>query len=137
MSTRIRRLGMLALFAGAIGLASATTVHVRLSGAQEVPAVKTAASGEAVISVMPDHRVKGEVVTHGVKPTMVHIHEGAAGANGPILIWLKHTAAHTWRVPAGAKLTAAQYKAFLAGDLYLNVHSARHPAGEIRGQIMP
>lgn len=137
MHTLIKRLGVLALLAGAIGLAGATTVHVRLSGAQEVPAVKTAASGTAVISVMADHVVRGEVITRGVKPTMVHIHQGAAGTNGPILIWLKHTAAHTWRVPPGAKLTKAEYKAFLAGDLYLNVHSKAHPAGEIRGQIRP
>lgn len=137
MNLPIKRLGAVALLAGAIGLAGATTVHVRLSGAQEVPPVKTAARGEAVISVLPDHKVSGELTTHGVRPTMVHIHEGAAGANGPIVIWLKHTAGQTWRVPPGARLTGAQYKAFLAGDLYLNVHSARHPAGEIRGQIKP
>lgn len=137
MTTVYKRLAALVLLAGAIGLASATTVHVRLSGAQEVPAVKSAARGTAVISVMPNHHVSGEVITHGVKPTMVHIHEGAAGTNGPILIWLKHTGRNVWKVPAGAKLTAAQYKAFLAGHLYLNVHSHRHPGGEIRGQITP
>ena len=133
----IQRLGMIALLAGGIGLASAATVHVRLTGAQEVPAVTTAARGEAVITVLANHQVSGWVVTHGVKPTMVHIHEGAAGTNGPIVIWLKHSSGHTWRVPPGSKLTEAQYRAFRAGDLYLNVHSARHPAGEIRGQISP
>ena len=133
----IQRLGAVALLAGGIGLASATTVHVRLTGAQEVPPVKTAATGEAVISVMPDHKVSGAVVTHGIKAFMAHIHEAAAGANGPVIIVLRHSAAHTWRVPPGAKLTGAQYRAFLAGDLYLNVHSKRHPAGEIRGQIKP
>lgn len=137
MSQVLKRLAAIVLLASVIGFAHATTVHVRLSGAQEVPAVHTAARGSAVISVMPDHKVRGHVTTHGVKPTMVHIHEGAAGTNGPILIWLKHTGKNTWRVPAGAKLTAAQYRAFLAGHLYLNVHSHRHPAGEIRGQIRP
>lgn len=135
--TRIQRLAAVMLFAGGIGLASATTVHVRLTGAQEVPPVKTAATGEAVISVLPDREVSGEVHTHGVKAFMAHIHEAAAGANGPVIIALQHSAAHTWRVPPGAKLTVAQYRAFLAGDLYLNVHSKRHPAGEIRGQIRP
>jgi hypothetical protein len=133
----LQRLGALALLAGGIGLASATTVHVRLTGAQEVPPVKTAATGEAVISVLPNHKVSGEVVTHGVKAFMAHIHEAARGANGPVVIALQHSAAHTWRVPAGAKLTGAEYRAFLAGDLYLNVHSKRHPAGAIRGQIKP
>lgn len=137
MITLIKRFGALVLLAGALGVASATTVHVRLSGAAEVPAVKSAASATAVISVLPDHAVRGELTTHGIRPTMVHIHEGAAGTNGPIVIWLKHTSANVWRVPAGAKLTPAQYRAFRAGDLYLNVHSHRHPAGELRGQIKP
>ncbi len=133
----LQKLGAAALLVCGIGLASATTIHVRLTGAQEVPPVKTAATGEAVISVLPDHKVSGEVITHGIKAFMAHIHEAAAGANGPVIIALQHTAAHTWRVPPGAKLTGAEYRAFLAGDLYLNVHSRRHPAGEIRGQIKP
>ena len=137
MIRHIKRFGVLALLAGALGVASATTVHVHLSGAAEVPAVKSAASARAVISVLPNHAVRGELLTHGIRPTMVHIHECAAGTNGPVVIGLKHTGANIWRVPAGAKLTPAQYRAFLAGDLYLNVHSHRHPAGALRGQIKP
>ena len=137
MITQIKRFGVLALLAGALGVASATTVHVRLSGAAEVPAVKSAASARAVITVLPDHAVRGEVITHGIRPTMVHIHRGAAGTNGPVVIGLKHMGTNVWRLPPGAKLTPDQYRAFLAGDLYLNVHSHRHPAGELRGQIKP
>jgi hypothetical protein len=40
-------------------------------------------------------------------------------------------------VPADAKLTDEQYESYTAGDLYINVHSAGHKDGEIRGQIKP
>ena len=37
--------------------------------------------------------------------------------------------------PDGAKLTEAQYAAYKAGNLYVNVHSAKFPNGEVRAQI--
>ena len=36
-----------------------------------------------------------------------------------------------------ATLTEAQAKQFMDGESYINVHTKDHPAGEIRGQIMP
>ena len=35
----------------------------------------------------------------------------------------------------GVKLTEAQMASFKAGNLYVNVHSAANPGGEIRGQL--
>jgi len=43
----------------------------------------------------------------------------------------------TWSVPAGAKLTDAQYKSYVAGKLYVNVYSAAHKGGKIRAQLSP
>jgi hypothetical protein len=40
-------------------------------------------------------------------------------------------------VPDNAKLTEEQYRRFQMGELYVNVHSAAHPDGEIRGQLKP
>ncbi len=137
MKKLLKRLACIALLGGASGWAAAATVHVRLSGAQEVPAVKSVARGEGIITVLPNHALRAEVIVHGFKPTMVHIHEGAAGHNGPPIIWLKPAGAHRWRVAPGTKLTTTEYAAFRAGNLYFNVHSARHPAGELRGQIKP
>jgi hypothetical protein len=72
-----------------------------------------------------------------MQPTAAHIHEAAQGTNGPIVIPLTKSSDATWSVPAGAKLTDAQYKSYLAGNLYVNVHSAAHKGGEIRAQLSP
>jgi hypothetical protein len=119
------------------GIAMAAESTVMLSGAQEVPAVTTSAKGEGTISINADKTVSGSVTTSGVTGTMAHIHEAAAGKNGPIIIPLEKKGDNQWVVPANAKLTDAQYKAYMAGDLYVNVHSDAHKGGEIRAQIEP
>lgn len=111
------------------------TGGVKLSGAQEVPAVSTMASGAGAIMVAADKSVSGSITTMGIAGKAAHIHQGAMGANGPVIVPLTKTGDSTWSVPAGAKLTDAQYAAYLAGGLYVNVHSAANPGGEIRAQI--
>lgn len=125
------------LLAAGVGIASAGTVHVTLKGSQETPPVKTMAHGSAAIEVKADGSVSGKVATSGIKGTMAHIHEGAPGTAGQPIIALKAGPNGTWLVPLGSKLSSDQYKEFLAGDLYVNVHSAAHPGGEIRGQLKP
>jgi len=112
-------------------------VKVTLSGDQEVPGVKTSATGTGTISVGADKSVSGSVMTTGVAGTMAHIHEGAPGKNGGVAVPLAKNGDNGWSVPAGAKLSDAQYEAFKAGNLYVNVHSTANPGGEIRGQIKP
>jgi hypothetical protein len=112
-------------------------VKVTLSGDQEVPAVKTAAAGSGTITIADDKSVSGGVTTSGVAATMAHIHIAGAGKNGPVIVPLEKNGDNGWKVPAGAKLTDDQMKAFKAGDLYVNVHSAANPGGEIRGQLKP
>ena len=115
-----------------------TGSNVTLSGAEEVPPVTTSASGSGTITVKDDKSVSGSVTTTGVAATVAHIHIGAAGRNGPVIVPLtKSSDGNTWSVPAGAKLTDAQYDAYKAGNLYVNVHSAAHKGGEVRGQLKP
>ena len=138
MSMTIRKSAIaLSLMTFAAGSALAGPVQVKLSGAQEVPAVQTAASGSGTIMVNDDKTVSGSVTTTGVKGTMAHIHEAAPGKNGGVAIPLEKKSDSEWAVPAGAKLTEDQYKAFKAGNLYVNVHSDANKGGEIRGQLKP
>ena len=118
-------------------MAFADSMAVKLGGAQEVPPVDTKATGSATIKVGTDMSVSGNVTTTGVVGTMAHIHQGAAGKNGPVIIPFTKADGGNWSLPADAKLTDAQYQAYKAGDLYINVHSAEHPGGEIRAQLKP
>jgi len=106
-----------------------------LSGAQEVPPVATAASAVSSVAVAADRTVTGTVTTSSIDGTAAHIHAGAVGTNGPVLITLTKTSSTQWSVPAGSQLTPTQYNSYRAGGLYVNVHSAGHPDGEIRMQL--
>lgn len=124
----------LVLFAVSAG---ATDVKVKLSGKQEVPPVKTKASGSGTISIDADKSVHGSIGTKNIAATAAHIHDGAAGQNGPVIIPLTRGGDDSWMVPADAKLTDAQYADFQAGKLYVNVHTQHYPGGEIRAQLKP
>lgn len=115
----------------------AEDVKVSLTGAEEVPAVTTDAKGEGTITIAKDMTVSGKVTTTGVEGVAAHIHLAEPGKNGPPVITLTKGADGSWSTPPGAKLTEEQYKAFKAGHLYVNVHSAQHKGGEIRAQLKP
>jgi hypothetical protein len=127
------------LVAGCAGMSSSGggTMGATLSGREEVPPVSTTASGTSTITVGADKSVSGTVTTTGVAGTAAHIHMAAMGQNGPVIVPLTKTSDNVWSVPAGTKLTDAQYDAFKAGNLYVNVHSAANKGGEIRAQLKP
>ena len=112
-------------------------IKVTLSGNQEIPPVTTSGSGTGTFNVGEDKSVSGKVTITGLAVTVAHIHEAPAGSNGPIIIPLTKTSDTVWVVPAGTKLTDAQYASYKAGNLYYNLHTDAHKSGEIRGQIRP
>ena len=145
----LKRTAVAVLLAASLGTANALIllggsaagphkhVTVHLKGGNEVPPVKTRATGEGAFDVYDNRTITGEITTHGIDGKMAHIHMGAPGTNGPVIIPLTSGPHHTWVVPQGSTLNQSQYQAFLAGDLYVNVHSAAHPGGEIRAQLRP
>lgn len=113
-------------------------VNVQLSGGEEVPPVTTRARGAGTINVTTDKMVSGSVTTTNLPTAMAaHIHTGARGQNGPIAVGMVKTTDNVWSIPAGSRLTDAQYEAFRAGNTYVNVHTPEHKGGEIRGQLHP
>lgn len=122
---------------GMMGMSGQQSAGSKLSGAQEVPPVSTQATGKSTIKVADDRSVNGSVTVDGMAPTAAHIHQGAAGTNGPVAVPLEKASDKTFNVPASTKLTDAQYSAYKAGNLYVNVHSATYPNGEIRMQMKP
>ena len=119
------------------GLAVTPEGALTLSGDDEVPPVKTGASGSGAINIGADKSVSGGVTTTGITATAAHIHTGAKGSNGPVIIPLTKKGDNEWIVPPGTRLTDDQYASFKAGKLYVNVHSAANPGGEIRAQLKP
>jgi hypothetical protein len=119
------------------GLALAADSKLTLTGKEEVPAVETQATGSGTIKVGADKSVSGSVTTKGIEGIAAHIHQAAAGKNGPPIISLEKGEGGTWTVPEGSKLSDEQLAAYKAGELYVNVHSAAHKNGEIRAQLKP
>ena len=121
--------------------AAPVSVKVQLTGAQQVPPVQTTGSGTADITYDPATRVISWTVTYsGLSgtATMAHFHgPAAAGANGPVLVWLSKQGSPAPSPFKGeATLTPEQAAELASGQVYINVHTAAHPAGEIRGQVM-
>ena len=81
-----------------------------------------------MVTVNADHTVTAKIIATGMSATAAHIHQGAKGANGKVIVPFTKTGDNEFSAPPGAKLTDEQYQAYKAGDLYVNVHSAAHPA---------
>ena len=142
------------LLSTGIVVAASRSFHAHASGDQEVPAVTTLAQGQAHFKLSADGTqlsYKLNVANlDGIR--FAHIHLGAAGSNGPVVVFLlQPQSPSTGRVNgtlAEGTITAAALIGPLAGhplsdliaalesgNAYVNVHTDAHPGGEIRGQI--
>jgi hypothetical protein len=131
-------LGAVVILAACATMGGGETVQIKLTPEQQVKPVVTTATGTGSVTVAEDQSITGSFkLQNAAHITVAHIHVGATGKAGPIIIHLEKVADNEWVVPKGAKLTEAQYKNFKAGELYVNFHSAKYKAGEIRGQIQP
>jgi Cu/Zn superoxide dismutase len=129
---------------GQVVLSSGTALSASLEGAQEVPGVTTTAKGTATLSLAS---VGGQGLAYSITVsglsgaiTGAHFHRGALGATGPVIRditgdFVGNTARGVWRTTGAGALADSDVVRLLTGGLYLNVHTATNPGGEIRGQI--
>lgn len=118
------------------------TILSKLSGFEVVPAVNSTGEGTASLTVNDQSGVlSGSVSVIGLKgvPTIAHLHEGAPGGNGSIMLTLEADAdfPNRFSVPANTVLTPEQLQSVLSGQSYWQVHSTVEPAGELRAQVIP
>ena len=129
-----------------------------LGGANEVPPVAAAGSGTAIFAVTLDTFFAFRIDVAAIdSPTIAHIHEGAAGVPGGIIMTLytgptrglayagvlgqnQLRPSTMTELPAGFGATPrARFDSLLVlmrtGGVYVNVHSRSNAAGHLRGQI--
>jgi hypothetical protein len=111
---------------------------VAMTGANEVPAVTTTASGIAVLRLTSDKKLYAKVTVTGLETgdtwTAAHIHRGAAGVNGAVMVGIYASAAEFGTVKT-ITVDDATYASLKNDALYVNAHSVNHASGTIRGQI--
>ncbi|MDH3409217.1 MAG: CHRD domain-containing protein [Gammaproteobacteria bacterium] len=110
------------------------------SAQEEVSTIISQGTAQANLTInLVTGSVQGDLTVNGITPTAAHIHDAFAGVNGPVLVPLDQDAGDPslFTVPAAATLDAAGVDRLLAGALYVNVHTAAAPGGELRGQILP
>lgn len=110
------------------------TFMVPMSGDQEVPPVPTNATGSGTFVFDFDRNelcYEYSVRNLSSPFAAAHIHSGAAGVNGPIVIPLERPGSPLACVPP----TGISEADLLADLYYVNVHTEIYPDGEIRGQL--
>jgi hypothetical protein len=81
--------------------------------------------------------VEGEFSNLSSRATAAHIHLGAPGQNGPVVLPLVLSGEREGTISGTFELTEAQLTELRATRLYVNVHSENSPGGEIRAWLVP
>ncbi|HZT45531.1 MAG TPA: CHRD domain-containing protein [Gaiellaceae bacterium] len=128
-----------ALFFAGFGLAggsSTVKLTARLDATQETPAPKAATRADGAFSAtLSGRRLTWRLtfVRLTGRAVAAHVHLGRLRVAGPVAVPLCGPCASG--AHGTVTVTPRLRWALLAGNAYVNVHTARNPAGEIRGQI--
>ncbi len=120
--------------------------QITLTPGEEVPPVSANVLGY-FSATLRDGALDYDISGDGGNFTMAHLHLGAKGTNGPVVLPLfshpeGQSAFHVTGTVTAANLTgplAGDWNGFLAalarGDIYANAHTSDHPAGVMRAQL--
>ena len=123
--------------AGAVQ-AQGRSLSTTLTGAAEVPGPGDPdGAGTATLTVNPGlGQICYELTVSGIAPaTAAHIHLGAVGVAGPVVVPLEPPTDGTSSGCAEVSRELALAILTSPSDYYVNVHNAEFPAGAVRGQL--
>ena len=136
--TSILLVSLLALSGCDMPSTDTTKLTSTLSSASEVPPINSNASGEADVRIdVKDYKLSWTIKYADLSGivTGAHFHGPAmAGANAGVVVPINGDLSSP--IKGKATLTAEQTAELLEGKWYLNLHTATHPDGEIRGQVV-
>ena len=119
-------------------LADMITMQADLKPANEVP--PGTGDGKGTVTATFDTASKklswqGSYSDLSGPATAAHFHTGVAGKNGGVAVPIFSGAMAKSPFEGSATLTDAQVADLMAGKFYVNIHTATHKAGEVRGQL--
>ena len=139
MRKRVTVICVIALSVAAVNLAAAevVTLGAKLSTEAQVPPIKGEGTGNAEVTFdTASRKMSWKVVYSGLSaaPTAAHFHGAASSAStAPVIVPMP--GAEKSPIEGTATLTESQAADLLAGKWYINIHTATHPGGEIRGMV--
>ncbi len=126
-----------ALAFAAPAMAAMMNMKADLKGSSEVPPGNSKASGTVTVTYDPATKKlswKGSYSGLSGPATAAHFHGPApAGKNAGVMVPINP---HGPSFEGSATLNDAQATALMGGNMYVNIHTAAHKAGEIRGQVV-
>ena len=128
----------LTLAAPALAFADTVDLKANLMSSSEVPPKESPGHGKLDAKYDTSSKMLQWKVTYADltgPASMAHFHGPApAGKNEGVIIPIDASKLPS-PIEGSATLTDAQEKDLLAGNWYFNVHTAKNPGGEIRGQV--
>ncbi len=122
----------------AASAAAVTKLVAKLSGAQEVPdAGDPNGSGRVVIRLRPAaHKVCANATWSRIgRPIGAHIHHGARGVSGAVVVDLSSAVTGGSHCATGVKSKLIKRIKNHPGNFYFNIHTNAYQGGAIRGQL--